>query len=173
MTMSASASQTEKITMKDFIQRSEYWKPTAFVLVQMFFSQACGILVSTFFTVEIFSTSESNLIEAKLATVLLAVIQTIGCIPCSMFVDKYGRKGLLMSSYLGMGIATGGFAVYFYMRDNHMDVLRQHSATGLVPLAVLVLMNLAFAWGVGSVIWIVMSEILPPQIIGEIVYLLC
>lgn len=166
-----SSSQAEKVSFKDFFSTSEYWKPTVVVLIQMFFSQFCGINVSTFYTVEIFRMSGDNLIEAKLATVLLAVIQTIGCLPCSIFVDKYGRKLLLMSSFLAMAVATGGFAVYFYMRDNHMDILTEHSATDVVPLIALVVFNLAYSWGVGSIVWIVMSEILPPQIIGALYFL--
>lgn len=69
---SCSSSQEEKITFMTFCASSEYWKPTLVVLTQMFFSQNCGINVSTFYTVEIFKLSGDHLIEAKFATIVIA-----------------------------------------------------------------------------------------------------
>lgn len=148
------------------ITTREFVLPTCIVFTQMLLAQFCGINVSTFFTVDIFQFSGDYIINSKHATLILAVIQTIGCLPCSMFVDTYGRKVLSVSAFITMSVSMLGFAIFFYVKEN-TTVLQLYPLLGLLPLVCLIVYNLAYSWGVGSVVWIIMSELLPSKIAGK------
>lgn len=153
-------------TLQEIITTRQFVLPTCIVFTQMLLAQFCGINVSTFFTVDIFRFSGDYIINSKHATLILAGVQTIGCLPCSMFVDTYGRKVLSVSAFITMSVSMLGFAIFFYVKEN-TTVLQLYPILGVLPLVSLVVYNLAYSWGVGSVVWIIMSELLPSKIAGK------
>jgi len=79
------------------------------------------------------------------------------------------RKVLLTSSFIAMTLALAGFAVFFYLKDMQNDTIKSYPWIGVVPLISLIIYSLAYSWGIGNVIWVMMPEILPPQIKGTFI----
>ncbi|CAL8109363.1 unnamed protein product [Orchesella dallaii] len=158
---------TLKVSWKECLTSWRLLKPCLSVFMLMVLAQFTGINVTTFYTVDLFQQSGELLINSKLATVILAAIQTVGCIPASLFIDRYGRKVLLTSSFTAMTVALAGFSVFFYLKDVDQSSMERYPWVGAMPLVFLVVYSLAYSWGIGNVIWVMMPEILPPQIKGS------
>ncbi len=148
----------------------QYFQPIMSVFVLIMLSQVTGINVVTFFTNELVQhESSSQLINPNNVMIILSSIQVIGGLPTSIFVDKCGRKCLLLSSLVTMSVSLGILSVYYYITDLNNNLTNScinQQLISLVPLFFLATYSLSYSWGVGSVVWILMSEMIPPKLIG-------
>jgi SP family facilitated glucose transporter-like MFS transporter 8 len=81
----------------------------------------------------------------------------------TLVVDKLGRKILLLSSIIVMGICTLLIGAFFYMKVNNYNV----SSIGLIPLVSMCLFIILFSLGFGPIPWMLIGEIFPAQIKGN------
>jgi len=153
---------------------SQNFKQIMSVLILILLAQVSGINVLTFFTNELFhQESSSQLINPDTGIVLLSSIQVIGGLPTSIFVDKFGRKILLLSSLFAMSVSLGVLSAYYYITDYYLDFNdfmpnypMNQKILNLVPLIFLATYSVSYSWGVGSVTWILLSEMIPSKLIG-------
>ena len=84
------------------------------------------------------------------------------------FIDRLGRRKLLLAGLLGMGLslAVVGVTFHFMTADAGAGSL---SAAGLVTLVALVVFIACFAFSMGPVVWTVINEIFPGHIRGRAV----
>ena len=73
------------------------------------------------------------------------------------FIDRAGRRPLLLISLLGMAISLAGLALAFQLPE-----LRQ--SLGIAVIIILMAYVAAFAIGLGPVFWLLISEIYPDNI---------
>ncbi|RMY35803.1 hypothetical protein D0866_04357 [Hortaea werneckii] len=101
-----------------------------------------------------------------LATGVVGIIDVVATIPAIMFLDRWGRRPVLMAGAVGMGISqliVGTlYAVY-----NHSWA--GNTSAGWATAAFVWIYIGNFAWSIGCVNWIVPSEIMPPGIRGKAV----
>jgi len=83
----------------------------------------------------------------------------------TLVVDRLGRKILLLYSVIAMGICTFLIGGFFYAKDSNYDV----SSIGFIPLLSLCVFIVLFSIGFGPIPWMLMGEIFPPQIKGNII----
>ncbi|KAG5683049.1 hypothetical protein PVAND_012356 [Polypedilum vanderplanki] len=124
-----------------------------FILIAMFFFfQMCGINAIVYYTTIIFI--ESGLtIDPFIATCILGIIQVVS-ISCTLaFVDRCGRKPLLIISNAVMIFGLFGFGIYFHIKEN-INV----SGFELLPLFMLGIFMIGFSIGVGNVTFVLMGE---------------
>jgi len=81
----------------------------------------------------------------------------------TLVVDKLGRKILLLYSIIAMGICTFLIGGFFYAKDSNYDV----SSIGFIPLLSLCVFIILFSIGFGPIPWMLMGEIFPAQIKGN------
>jgi len=81
----------------------------------------------------------------------------------TLVVDKLGRKILLLYSVTAMGICTFFIGGFFYAKDSNYDV----SSIGFIPLVSLCVFIILFSIGFGPIPWMLMGEIFPAQIKGN------
>jgi len=84
----------------------------------------------------------------------------------TFIIDRLGRKILLLYSIISMGFCSFILGGFFYAHDHYHDV----SSIGYVPLVALCVFIIAFSMGFGPIPWILISEIFPIQIKGNIIY---
>lgn len=84
----------------------------------------------------------------------------------TLFVDRLGRKILLLISIVTMGICTLIIGGFYYANDLDYDV----SYIEILPLISLCAYIIIFSIGFGPIPWMLMGEIFPAQIKGKKLY---
>jgi sugar porter (SP) family MFS transporter len=138
-------------------------RPFVFIAAGMtVLQQVTGINTIIYYGPQIFEmagiSSHSNSI---LATFVVAVVNVIGTIVGISLVDRVGRKPLLYFGVGGMTIALFALAYSF----NHQVALG--SSLGVVAIGCLVLYIACFAFSLGAIAWILVSEVFPLRVRGR------
>ena len=138
----------------------------------MFFQQFTGINALVFYesTILEFSLLKYDL-SGNVAALAPSLVQVVFTIVASVFVDKLGRKKLLLLANVGMGLSIGVLGVYaiyvseeyhFHnctVRGNEMIDTIQCQLLGWTAIVSVCFFNACFAFGWGPVPWIVVAEI--------------
>lgn len=97
-------------------------------------------------------------IDGHLATIIVGTVQLVSNVVSLLFVDKSGRKPLLIASGIIMCISNASMGVAFYLNT------QGHSSFGYLPLVSLIVFMVGFSIGFGCIPFLLMGEILPsPQ----------
>jgi MFS family permease len=124
--------------------------------------QVTGINTIIYYGPQIFElagiSSHSNSI---LATFVVAVVNVIGTVIGITLVDRVGRKPLLYFGVSGMTVALFALAYAF----NHQASLG--SSLGAIAIGCLVLYIACFAFSLGAIAWILVSEVFPLRVRGR------
>ncbi|ENN70298.1 facilitated trehalose transporter Tret1 [Dendroctonus ponderosae] len=123
------------------------------------FQQVSGINVVLFFAQTIFQDAGVAM-KPELCTIMIGVVQVVFTGLTSGLIDKQGKRLLLMLSAVGMTVAQGGLAYYFYLKDSDSDV----SAFTWLPIACLIGYIITFCLGFGPIPWAVMGEMFPANV---------
>lgn len=128
-------------------------------LALMFFQQFSGINAVIFFTVPIFKSAGSN-IDPALSAIIVGVVQVLMTFCAAALVERAGRKVLLLQSSTIMCLCLAVLGVYFRLKKTGHDV----SNIGWIPLLCLVLFIVSFSLGYGPIPWMMMGELLAPEV---------
>jgi len=141
---------------------SELLKPglrTALIIgiVLSIFSQITGINVIMYYAPEIFKASGSGSSSALLQTICVGSINLLLTIIAIKYVDKLGRKKLLLIGSAGMAVCLASVGLAFY----------SNNTSGYWVLAGVLLYISFFAISLGPLTFVVVAEIFPNQIRGR------
>ncbi|XP_053698663.1 facilitated trehalose transporter Tret1-like [Sabethes cyaneus] len=109
----------------------------------------------------ILSNSELIFAEARISlspdisTIIIGVVQVICCCITLLFVDRVGRRPVLMYSALGLSISLALLGAYFLMEP--MAIPAEHISW--IPLTGMIGFIAIFNFGFGPVPWAIASEI--------------
>ena len=137
-------------------------KPLAIALMLMVGQQLSGVNAVIFFSVSIFEKAHTDL-NSYVENIIVGSVQVVATLLATMFIDKLGRRLLLVLSALVMIISLYGLGLYFWMlrempeKAAHIDML---------PLASLCIFIFAFSIWFGPIPWLMMSEIFSPEAKG-------
>jgi sugar porter (SP) family MFS transporter len=124
--------------------------------------QVTGINTIIYYGPQIFElagiSSHSNSI---LATLLVAVVNVLATVVGITLVDRVGRKPLLYAGVGGMTVALFALAYSFSHQATLGDSL------GRIAIACLVLYISCFAFSLGAIAWILVSEVFPLRVRGR------
>ncbi len=93
--------------------------------------------------------------QAMWGTVLVGLINVLATFIAIAFVDKIGRKPILFSGFIVMGLSMGLLGLMFHIG---MDV---YHALQFVAIGALLFFIIGFAMSAGPIIWVICSEIYP------------
>ena len=93
---------------------------------------------------------------------LLFPMQVVATVTGALIVDRYGRRCLLISSGIIMALSISALGAYFYV----LDEVSQSAASSIsfLPLPSLCLYVLAFSLGFGAIPWLMMSDLMAPEV---------
>src|SRR5208282_3835309 len=146
---------------------SALWSPTVrgslFIAAGMtVLQQVTGINTIIYYGPQIFElagiASHSNSI---LATLLVAVVNVLATVVGILLVDRVGRKPLLYVGVGGMTVALFALAYSF----SHQATLG--ASLGIIAIGCLVLYIACFAFSLGAIAWILVSEVFPLRVRGR------
>ncbi|MBL7757278.1 MAG: sugar porter family MFS transporter [Chitinophagaceae bacterium] len=126
-------------------------------IVLSVFSQVTGINVIMYYAPEIFKATGDGSSSALTQTVWVGGINTLMTLVAIKYVDKLGRKKLLLIGAAGMAICLALVGLAFY----------QQATTGYWVLAGILLYISFFAISLGPLTFVVVAEIFPNQIRGR------
>ena len=119
------------------------------------FNQLSGINVIMYYAPMIFEKAGASTNFAMLQAVAVGVTNMIFTIIAMFFIDKFGRKTLLLVGAVGMFFSLAGAALHYY--DETL-----FGSTGVV--AFIVGFIAFFAFSQGAVIWVFLAEIFPNKV---------
>lgn len=135
---------------------ARYRAPLLIAVVLMAVSQFCGINAVMYYSTKIFTSAGVGVANAFSSSILVGLVNFLFTLVAMAFVDKAGRRPLLIIGCTIQVLALGFVGVMF------------HTGGGGLPLMLGILVFIAaFAMALGPIPWIVCSEIFPTKIRGR------
>lgn len=119
------------------------------------FQQFVGINVVMYYAANIFRNMGASTDASMLQTIIVGIINMLFTIVAIFTVDRFGRKPLMITGALIMGISMLSLGFSFYA-----------GKTGFAALVFMLLYIAGFAMSWGPVTWVLLSEIFPNSIRG-------
>lgn len=148
--------------VRDLFTKRGNRRPLFLILSLVMLQQLCGQLAIVSYTTQIFQRSASSL-DPHISVIISGGIQTVASVAMSSVVDRVGRKPLLLSSAVGLGVSTLGLALYFYF-ESKTDV--DLSTVDWIPITCLVAYVSLFSLSLGVLPFTIMGEIFLPNVKG-------
>lgn len=133
-----------------------YFKPLLIAVCMMAFSQFCGINAIMYYSTKIFESAGAVKNAAFTSTVWVGLINLLFTFVAIAFIDRLGRKPLLL---IGTAVQTLALSMVGWM------FYTQQSGVGL--LVYVIVFIAAFAIAMGPIPWILCAEIFPNKIRGR------
>ncbi|EPS62019.1 hypothetical protein M569_12773, partial [Genlisea aurea] len=159
----ASASRSTTLRFTDLKHR-RYWLPLMIGIGLLCFQQLSGINGVIFYSTEIFQSA--GITSSNFATLAVGITEVSSSVVSMWLADRAGRRIFLIVSSSGMSISLLLVAVSFFLKGLVAEGSWCFSLLGILSLVGVVLLIIFFALGMGPVPWLIMSEILPPNIKG-------
>lgn len=122
------------------------------VLVPMF-SHLSGIAAIMYFAPNILNESLNSVENSFLGAVLVGVVNSLFTFVAIFYIERYGRRKLLMLGVIGAFLSLTGVGLLFALGSNLV----------LIPLLFYVA---SFAFSFGPITWVIISEIFPTRVRG-------
>ncbi|GMH02661.1 hypothetical protein Nepgr_004500 [Nepenthes gracilis] len=148
-----------KAGMLDLFQR-RYRRSVIIGIGLMVIQQFGGINGICFYASSIF---ESAGFSSTIGTITYACIQVVITVLAAMWIDKAGRKPLLLASATGLVLGCALAAVSFYLKVHELGL----KASPILAVTGILVYIAFFSAGMGAVPWVVMSEIFPINVKGR------
>jgi sugar porter (SP) family MFS transporter len=131
--------------------------------------QVTGINAIIYYANEIFAEAGFTTAEAQAKATLYAVglVNVLATLIAVAWVDRFGRRPLLLTGVVGMGVSLAAVGVSFATLSTSA-ASEQHATTGgIVTVIALVVFIASFAFSMGPIVWTMISEIYPNRVRGR------
>ena len=136
------------------------------------FQQITGINAIIYYADQIFQAAGFMTQAAQTTVTTWAVggVNVAATFIAIAFIDRLGRRKLLLAGLLGMGLSLAVVGAAFeFMTNGNAAYAGGTTTAGIVTLAALVVFIGCFAFSMGPVVWTVINEIFPGHIRGRAV----
>lgn len=148
-------------------------KPLVVALGLAIFQQITGINAIIYYANQIFASAGFATPAAQTTATTWAVggVNVAATFIAIAFIDKLGRRPLLLAGLVGMGLALLAVGIAFLSIDGQPagSEAAGPTAAGIVTLIALVVFIVSFAFSLGPVVWTVINEIFPGRVRGRAV----
>lgn len=128
-------------------------RPIVLAVMLAMFNQLSGINAILYYLGDIFSAAGFNSLSSDLQSVAIGATNLVATLVGMSFIDRLGRKALLLIGAVGTAAALAGVAVIM-ASGTHRELL----------LPLLIGFIASFALSQGAVIWVYLSEVFPTAI---------
>jgi sugar porter (SP) family MFS transporter len=146
--------ELSKKGVKEKLFNGKYNKPILFAVVLAMFNQLSGINAILYYAPRIFEMAGFSKDQAFLQPIFIGAANLLFTLLAMSFIDKFGRRTLLIIGSVGMIIFLALTAYAF----------NSHSTTGSYVIVYLIGFIAFFAFSQGAVIWVFISEIFPNSV---------
>ncbi len=150
----------------------EWRKPLAVAALLAILQQLTGINAIIYYADTIFAAAGFNNPTSQSLATLWAVgaVNVVATLVAVLWVDRFGRKPLLLigssGMFVGLLIVAGAF---FELQKVTSSERATHgvASAGILALVGLVIFIASFAFSLGPVVWTVINEVFPSQVRGR------
>jgi sugar porter (SP) family MFS transporter len=133
------------------------------------FQQITGINAIIYYADQIFgfagfSTPQD---QAAATTWAIGAVNVLATFVAVAYVDRFGRKPLLLAGLVGMGVSLFVVGCCFIRLDESAG--QGESMAGIFTLVALVVFIASFAFSLGPIVWTIINEIFPNRVRGRAV----
>ncbi len=143
----------DKAARTSVLFQKKYWLPIFLAVTIGIFNQLSGINAILYYLNDIFAHAGFSRISSDVQAVYIGVANLLATLAAMAFIDKLGRKTLLLLGAAGMTICLALVALIF-QTEHHMGSL----------LALLICYIVAFAISQGAVVWVYLGEVFPTSV---------
>ena len=152
----------------------EWRRPLMIGIGLAVFQQITGINAIIYYADQIFSSAgfTTPAAQTMVTTWAIGAVNVLATLIAIAFIDRLGRRKLLLAGLIGMGISLIVVGVAFQFIANNAAgaaAAAGPSAAGVVTLLALVGFIICFAFSMGPVVWTVINEVFPGHIRGRAV----
>jgi SP family arabinose:H+ symporter-like MFS transporter len=126
-------------------------------IVVAVFSQVTGINSIMYYAPMIFAKTGIGVNNALMQTIAVGGVNLIFTFVAIKYIDKFGRKPLLIGGSIGMAVSLFVLAIAFYL----------HQFGGFLILTFVLIYIASFAASLGPVTWVFIAEIYPNRLRSE------
>jgi hypothetical protein len=151
---------------KSFVEaftRKSSLKALFISLIVMILQQVCGATGIVFYAKKIFQSAKTELND-DLQTIIVGVAFTITTFLAILFIDRLGRRMLLLISGTGITLCHITLATFFYLQESSKENVEK---IGWLPIMALTFFIIFYAFGLGPIPFVIVGEILPADIKGK------
>lgn len=123
------------------------------------FSAFTGLSVFITYAVSIFQSANTNL-DAYVCSIVIGIMQILGCLCSTQLSDTLGRKIMLITSFLGTFIGTTVLIIFLYVPKLGYDV----SAYTWIPVTSLSFVIFILSAGINPLLGVCTVENLPTKV---------
>ena len=138
---------------KEKLLSGKYRTPIMLAVLFAMFNQVSGINAIIYYAPRIFEMSGLGAGSSLLSTVGIGIVNFIFTLTAIRFIDRIGRRQLMLIGTVGLIATLGLVAISFY----------RHTG-GIAVVSYLLIYIAFFAFSQGAVIWVFISEIFPNQV---------
>lgn len=154
-------SHQKRASLKDVVTSKGNLKAVISVVVILAYQQLTGINALVFFTDPIFKAAESP-ISSSVGSIIINLVQLIVAYISIMIVERANRKFYLMFSSTGLFLCLLTLGIFFHLKMLNLPLHNLH----VMMIISFVLFMIFFSVGYGPVPWMLMGELLSPEIKG-------
>lgn len=140
-----------------------YLYPLTIGIGLLLLQQLSGVNGIMFYSTSIFKSA--GISSGNVATLGLGAIQVIMTAITTWLMDRAGRRVLLMISSAGMAFFIFLVGLAFFLKS-HVSGSSYQTFFSVLALFGLLFYIISFSLGIGAIPWVLMSEILPPNVKG-------
>lgn len=161
MNETGTTTTTTKITFEELMTKAVI-KGFFLSMILIFFVDGCGILAIRNFMTELFAWAKIDL-DVYVCTIVIGLIQILGVIVSTVFVDRFGRRVLLIFSALGTSLCLFVFGFYYHLlyMETYADLVQQLK---WLPVTSLGLAVFIATFGVTTLPYVLMAELTPVKL---------
>jgi sugar porter (SP) family MFS transporter len=145
----------ERIAVDEPLFQRKYRAPILLVFMVATFNQFAGINALIYYTADIFRMAGAERTSALAQSVIIGLTNLVFTVLAMLVIDRFGRRRLLLIGSLGLAACLASTAYGF-----------ARGAGGLVLVSLIAYIAF-FAFSLGSVIWVYISEIFPNRVRGR------
>jgi sugar porter (SP) family MFS transporter len=146
--------EEKKILLQDSLFSKRYRTPVFLAMLFAVFNQVSGINAIIYYSPRIFEMTGLGTSSSLLSTVGLGIINFSFTLLAMNFIDRIGRRTLMLIGSFGLIVTLGLVSLSFYLGN---------FSGWSVPVFLFIYIAF-FAFSQGAVIWVFISEIFPNQI---------
>ncbi|MGB0113522.1 MAG: sugar porter family MFS transporter [Ilumatobacteraceae bacterium] len=127
------------------------------------FQQVTGINAVIYYSNEILAEAgfETASAQAGASMIAVGVVNVLATFIAIAFVDRLGRRPLLMAGMTGMLVGLVGLSVSYLYDSKEADT---HTIVGSLSIIWMVVFIASFAFSLGPVVWTIISEVFPTHV---------